>query len=276
MGMTGPFQEKSSFKPALVSENSVELLKELHLLTNQGKLNSDARRKIKQVNHLFNLIAPALRELSERHPDFQIVDVGAGKGYLGFMLYEIAFKNSDFGQILSIEERKELVASASAMAQRLGFLRMKFQAAKIAEADLPERVHLVTALHACDTATDDAIILGIKKRADFIAVVPCCQAEVASLLKDSDESVISELWHHGIHRREFGSQLTNVLRVLVLESLGYQVSVTELVGWEHSLKNEFIFAKRIHRENPKAKERLQKFTSVFKVSPKILRFFENL
>jgi hypothetical protein len=118
-------------------------------------------------------------------------------------------------------------------------------------------VDVVTALHACNTATDDAIDFALKKKAKHIVLVPCCQAEIAAVLrknkgKDLGRSALTEIWRHPIHTREFGSQITNVLRCLQLESHGYQVTVTELVGWEHSMKNELIIAtyKNLPRRRP--------------------------
>jgi hypothetical protein len=103
--------------------------------------------------------------------------------------------------------------------------------------ELPEQIDIVTALHACNTATDDAIAFALKKKAKFMVLVPCCQAEVASVLKKNKarqlKSPLTEIWRHPIHTREFGSQVTNVLRCLQLEAHGYHVNVTELVGWDH-------------------------------------------
>jgi hypothetical protein len=260
----------NALKSEMLTEQSTALLKELHLLTNQGQLNADARRKLKQVNHLYQLIVPALTDLSERFTDFQIVDVGAGKAYLGFILYDLALQRLGRGQILSVESRQELMDNGKAIAGRLGFTRMHFMTCEMQNAILPERVHMLTALHACDTATDDALIAGIKSAADYIVVVPCCQAEVAQLLKLEKKSELYELWSHGIHRREFGSHLTNVLRVLALESFGYTVTVTELIGWEHSLKNELILAKRVQRENKMARQKLQILLKQIDIKPKII------
>jgi hypothetical protein len=114
---------------------------------------------------------------------------------------------------------------------------------------LPKRIDVVTALHACDSATDDAIAFGLARKASHIVVVPCCQAEVASVLRLTKgeamkKSALSEMWRHPLHTREFGAQITNVMRCLRLEASGYKVSVTELVGWEHSMKNELIVASR--------------------------------
>jgi hypothetical protein len=119
---------------------------------------------------------------------------------------------------------------------------------------------VVTALHACNTATDDAIAFALKKKAKFMVLVPCCQAEVASVLRKNKSQALknplSEIWRHPIHTREFGSQITNVLRCLQLEAHGYQVTVTELVGWEHSMKNELIIAQYKNLPRRKPAERL--------------------
>jgi hypothetical protein len=112
---------------------------------------------------------------------------------------------------------------------------------------LPPEIDLVTALHACNTATDDAIRFALAKNVQHLVLVPCCQAEVASFLRknksiEGEDSYLAQIWRHPIHSREFGSHITNVLRTLQLESHGYKVTVTELVGWEHSMKNELIVA----------------------------------
>ena len=237
---------------------SIELLKELHILTREGKLNQDTRRKLKQVYHLYQFIEPLLSEVSASSKGFTLADHGAGKSYLGFILYDLFFNVAHRGapkdgHIYGIETRAELVDKSRALATRLGFERMSFLNLSVHQAttstDLPATVDIVTALHACDTATDDAIAFGLVKQARHMVLVPCCQAEVAGVLKKAralnlNKSPLAELWRHPLHTREFGSQITNVLRCLQLEASGYQVTVTELVGWEHSMKNELILASR--------------------------------
>ena len=240
---------------------SIELLKELHILTRDGKMNQDSRRKLKQVNHLCQFIEPLLAQLREGERAVSLVDHGAGKSYLGFILYDLFLKSiNDESHVYSIETRAELVERSCELANRLDFDRMSFLhlsvAESIASSLLPDTVDIVTALHACDTATDDAITFALKKKARFIVMVPCCQAEVAATLRrlkgqSLARDVLTEIWRHPIHTREFGSHLTNVLRCLQLEAHGYQLNVTELVGWEHSMKNELIVAsyKDLPREN---------------------------
>ncbi|MBI2769556.1 MAG: SAM-dependent methyltransferase [Burkholderiales bacterium] len=250
---------------------SVELLKHLHILTRDGQLNQDSRRKLKQVYHLVQFIEKLLGEVAEEHEP-TLADHGAGKSYLGFILYDLFFKERAGGHIYGVETRAELVARSAELAQRLGFARMSFlnvSAADAADAaQLPAQIDVVTALHACDTATDDAIAFGLRKQARSMVLVPCCQAEVAASLRQNKalalaRTPLAELWRHPLHTREMGSQLTNVLRCLYLEAMGYQVTVTELVGWEHSLKNELILARYTGQKKRSAAERLRAILAEF-------------
>jgi Methyltransferase domain len=256
---------------------SVALLKELHILTRDGRLNQDSRRKLKQVYHLYQFIEKLLKELPAAPPaggpgGLTLADHGAGKSYLGFIVYDLFFKALNSGHIYGIETRPELVQKSRDLATRLGFGRMHFLNLSVADsaqsAELPARIDVVTALHACDTATDDAIAFGLHKHARAMVLVPCCQAEVAASLRQNKalnlaRTPLAELWRHPLHTRELGSQLTNVLRCLYLEANGYSVTVTELVGWEHSLKNELIIARYTGQKKHSAAERLQAVLAEF-------------
>lgn len=264
---------------------SVELLQELHILTRDARMNQDSRRKLKQVYHLYQFIEKLLLEIPEGEGHPTLADHGAGKSYLGFILYDLFFKPRGTGHIYGIETRAELVEKSRALAQRLGFERMSFlhlSAAEAADAaHLPQQVDVVTALHACDTATDDAIAFGLRKQARFMVLVPCCQAEVAGVLREQkalalSRTPLSELWRHPLHTRELGSQVTNVLRCLYLEAMGYQVTVTELVGWEHSLKNELILARRTGQRKRSAAERLRAILGEFGLAALEERRFPGL
>jgi len=274
---------KKPSPPATIPEirpgQSIELLKELHILTRDGKLNQDTRRKLKQVYHFYQFIEPLLDGAET------LVDHGAGKSYLGFILYDLCIKNRASGEIIGIESRPELVEKSRELAARLGFPRMRFLACTVEEAltspELPERVDVVTALHACNTATDDAIRFALTKNARHIVLVPCCQAEVAAAMRArKNESLartpLSELWRHPIHTRELGSHLTNVLRCLLLESHGYDVTVTELVGWEHSMKNELIIASKSATKGSRprqiARERAEAILREFNIEDLAPRF----
>jgi hypothetical protein len=251
---------------------SMELLKALHILTRDGRINQDSRRKLKQVHHLYQFIEKRLQELPDTESGPTLADHGAGKSYLGFIVYDLFFKALGKGTIYGIETRKELVDQSTALADKLGFERMRFLNVSAADAahqpELPERIDVVTALHACDTATDDAIAFGLAKHAQCMVLVPCCQAEVARVLNQHkalslQRTPLAELWRHPLHTREVGSQLTNVLRCLYLEAMGYQVTVTELVGWEHSMKNELILATYTGHKKRAAAQRMQALLDQF-------------
>jgi hypothetical protein len=257
----------------LLPGQSTALLKELHLLTRDGDLNADSLRKLKQVNHLVRLLAPAVEDVLERFGDPVLVDCGAGKSYLGFVLYELFLKPAGKGTLLAVEARPDLVRRGTEIAARLGHDRLRFVESPIEAAPVPDRVHLVTALHACDTASDDALLLAFRHNADHVAVVPCCQAEVARQLEAARpaDAAVAALFEHPWHRREFGSHLTNVVRALALEARGYRVTVTELAGWEHSLKNELIVGKKVRAGSPAAQARLDALLAATGVRPKVAR-----
>jgi len=249
---------------------SVALLKALHILTREGAMNADSRRKLKQVLHLAQLIKPAIdAAFAEReHP--VLADLGAGKSYLGFILYDLYFAKQGRGTVYAVEARRDLIETSKKIAAESGFTRMRFLESAIADAQLPDgKADIVTALHACDTATDEAILFALRHEAKFIALVPCCQAEVAAALEGSKKPE-RQLWRHPIQRREFGAHLTNVMRGLFLEAHGYKVRVTELTGLEHSLKNEFIFAERHQLANSVAKAEYDRLVQQFGAAPRLL------
>ena len=294
-------QKQAKNLPQVIEElrpgQSIELLKELHILTREGRLNQDTRRKLKQVYHLYQFIEPLLERALEVDAAFTLADHGAGKSYLGFILYDLFFNVAQQGKpevghpqghIYGIENRAELVEKSRALAVRLGFERMSFLNLSVKESatstELPDRIDIVTALHACDTATDDAIAFGLAKQAHHMVLVPCCQAEVAGVLKKSkalrlSSMPLAELWRHPLHTREFGSQISNVLRCLQLEANGYDVTVTELVGWEHSMKNELILASKpkvaIPTKTNAAQVRLQQVLGELGLTELQQRFFHN-
>jgi hypothetical protein len=256
--------------PAEAQENSVALLKALHILTRDGALNQDARRKLKQVLHLVQLLRPSLDALLAENPDAVIADLGTGKSYLGFILYDLVIGPLGHGSIVGVDVRAELVAQSQKLATESHFTRMSFVAGEIADTMLPGgRADMVTALHACDTATDDAIRFALRHEAKVIALIPCCQAEVATLL-ESGHGALDQLWRHNLHRREFGAHVTNVIRSLVLEMHGYKVRVTEFTGLEHSLQTELILATRHQKSNPLAKRKLEQLVHQLGVKPALL------
>lgn len=172
----GPKDAESAVRAELRPGQSIELLKALHILTRDGRMNQDSRRKLKQVEHLVQFIEKQIAELAPHGAELTLADHGAGKSYLGFILYDLCLKDAGSGRVFGIETRGELVERSRVLADQLGFGRMDFLAISAADsahdAALPERIDVVTALHACDTATDDAIAFGLAKQAQAMVLVP--------------------------------------------------------------------------------------------------------
>ncbi len=199
--------------PSANPENSVALLKALHILTPDGRLNADSRRKLKQVLHLVQLLRPALDALLAETDSPVLVDLGSGKSYLGFILYDLIIGPSGRGRIYGVDSRLELVERCRALAAGMGFERMEFLAQPIAEANVADgRVDMVTALHACDTATDDAIRFALRHDARMVAldsVLPGGSRQVAAKSDGAARTVMatsdsaSRVWRpaHQCHSR---------------------------------------------------------------------------
>ena len=250
--------------------SSPALLQALHILTREGALNADSRRKLKQVLHLVQLLRPAVEAVLAAREAPVIADCGAGKSYLGFILYDLILREAGRGSVVGIEARPDLVAAAATIARDAGFARVQFLESPIAEARIDGPVDIVTALHACDTATDDALAFALAHEARFVALVPCCQAEAARQLSESGPHPLRQLWRHPIEARAFGAHVTDVIRGLVLEAAGYKVRVTEFTGFEHTQKNLLILAERHQRSNPAARAELDRLLQQVPVRPKAL------
>ena len=248
---------------------TIETLKALGLLTAKGGASPHSNRKLKQIKHFMQLIAPALEDCFARHEDPLLIDAGAGRAALSLAIYDQWIRPRGRGKLIAIEGRSALSERVRAVTEAAGYDRFEMKEARILDAELPERVHFTLALHACDTATDEAILRGLAHQSDHIALVPCCQAELARLLGEIS-GPLAPLWRRRWHRREFGAQLINVLRAQLLQARGYAITVTELAGWEHSLKNELILGRRVARYHAGAKRELEALLTELPVCPWLL------
>jgi len=231
-------------------------------------------RKWKQINKFVEVLGHALDDAGLASASaLRVLDFGSGKGYLTFAVHDHLQRRGIAPDVVGVELRDDLVVLCNGALQRLGLQGLRFEHGDV-RSHASAGVDIMIALHACDTATDDALLLALRHDADHVAAVPCCQAEVAAQLKENRHAAPQPwplLWGHAIHRREMGAHLTNVIRALALQSHGYQVTVTELTGWEHSLKNELILARRVHREHRGARAELQKLLETTGVRPKLIR-----
>jgi len=268
-------------KYPIIPTNAPQLLRTLGLLNQDGSMSADSVRKFTQINHLFNQLRTQLEDLNQRHQLVRVVDLGCGSAFLTFLLtwaYRDLWKHPAL--LIGVDDNKSLIAKNQNNAEKLQWSEsLKFATNPIASFDWitafkehadPQkdeksiRPHVVVALHACDTATDDAIALGINAKSDFIAVAPCCQAELAKYWKqlgDSSKSDVFNPMYRNPHlRREIAAPMTDLLRVLLLRSRGYEVTTLEFTMSHATPKNTLLLATRrgnYHKDSLKEYEDLK-------------------
>jgi len=242
--------------------SGAELLRSLGLLNADASMPADAVRKYAQINHVVALMQPPLSQLSERFPVLRILDCGCGNSYLTFLL-AWCFKNVWKKKVVltGIDTRADVIAKSTARAHELGLEDyLSFEQISVQdyqkrrdeiadpEARKASRNHVIVGLHACDTATDDALALAFSEKSDAIAVAPCCQAELANrwrkLSAEHFKNAFSVLIQSPELRRDSCSTFTDALRVLLMRGGGYEVTTTEFVPSAHTPKNRLILAQR--------------------------------
>jgi hypothetical protein len=234
---------------AIVPGEAPLLLRALGLLDGDAAMSPAHVRKFLQINHLVRLVEPAFAELRTRHPTIQVLDAGCGRSYLTLLLAWCARERWNHRlEVLGIDRDPDVIAECrrrTAIAELDDVVR--FETAELAAAEVGA-VHAVVSLHACDTATCDAIAIGAKLDAEVIAVAPCCQAELArgwaTLAEQGAAGGFAPIWNAGHLRRETAAHVTDAMRVLLLRAAGYQVTATELVAEGHSTKNTLLRATR--------------------------------
>ncbi len=228
-------------------------LHELGLTSPHGEVLPSAQGKWRQINKFLEIISALVRSAG-LPPDAHIADMGCGKGYLTFALYEFLTAELNMQpQVTGVELRPALVELCNGVAQRSGFTGLTFAAGSIAGWQ-PERLDMLIALHACDTATDEAIAAGVRAGASVIVVAPCCHKQVRQSMRARNE--LSPLLQHGILEERQAEILTDGIRALLLESRGYRTSVFEFISTEHTAKNLMITAVKSGQPSAKALEQV--------------------
>ena len=227
-------QKHRYIKPA----NNV-YLHALGITTAAGEVKKDKQDKYRQINHYIEIIDGIIKELAFDHTP-TIVDMGSGKGYLTFALYDyLQNKLPAAAMVKGIELREGLVQQCNAIANEAGFKQLRFEMGSIADAELGE-IDMLIALHACDTATDDAIYKGIQANAKVIVCAPCCHKQIRRQMKPSN--ALANITKHGILLERQAEIVTDSIRAMILEMHGYKTKVFEFISTEHTPKNVLIVA----------------------------------
>lgn len=230
-------------KERKVGDSNKTYLKELRLTDESGNVYKNAQDKWKQINHYIELLSSELNVLPAKEM-LNVVDMGAGKGYLTFALYD--YLNNILNRqahVEGVEYRKDLVELCNTVAQKSQFDELKFVEGTIENYKPSSDLDILIALHACDTATDDAIYKGIQHKANLIVVAPCCHKQVRRQLeKFKIQNDFSFMTKHGIFLERHAEMLTDGIRALILEYFGYQTKVLQFISDAHTPKNVMIIA----------------------------------
>lgn len=226
------------------------LLREIGILTADGKIKNDMIRKYNQIDHYVELVAPMFEQ--DDSEEILLLDCACGKSYLSFVMnYYLRDVLRRRCRIVGIDINPHVVSESQKMAKRLGYHNMEFITADLRTYQPPKNVTAVISLHACDIATDLALGTAIRAKAKYIACVPCCHKELLDQYKIPG---LEPLMRHGVFKARFNDVLTDSMRALKLEAEGYKVSVVEYISPLDTPKNLLIRATRTGKDNDKAKE----------------------
>jgi SAM-dependent methyltransferase len=214
-------------------------LRLLGVLSNEGKLKSDKQDKFVQINKYLEFFSQSIAS-SELKDDFSVIDMGSGKGYLTFAMYDYLTRIlGKKAAVKGIEYRQDMVDLCNNLAQKADFVGLSFVQGTIENAET-QGDNVLIALHACDTATDEAVFKGINANAKIIMVAPCCHKQIRKQINPQDE--LRLLAKFGILEERLSESLTDLIRALILEAYGYQTKVFEFINSEHTPKNLMISA----------------------------------
>ncbi len=248
------------------------LLKEIGIMSKEGKIKNDKIRKYNQIDHYVELMEGILDKLP-KNETINILDCGCGKSYLTFVLnYYLTEVKKRKCHFIGLDYSEGVIEASKKMSKNLGYRNMEFHALDINDYVPDKKIHVVISLHACDTATDMALALGVRVNSDVIIAVPCCHRE---LLNNYSYEPFKGILKHGIFKARMADILTDGMRSLLLEAKGYDVSVVEYISPLETPKNLMIRALKTKEENDKAMDEYMKLMSSLNVYPALYAYLNN-
>ena len=234
-------------KIRIVNAAASHYLKELGITTTDGVVKKEKQDKYKQINRYIEIIEGIIKDLQFKQP-LSVVDMGSGSGYLTFALYDYLINTKHLkATVTGIELREELVEKCNIIAKNSSYTNLQFKAGTIENSNV-ENTDILIALHACDTATDEAIFSGIKANAKVIICAPCCHKQIRKQMAPDNE--LKSITKHGILLERQAEITTDAIRALLMEAHGYKTKVFEFIATEHTPKNVLIVGVKAdeHRE----------------------------
>lgn len=246
-------------KERLIDTNENIYLRELGIVNAAWEVRREMSDKYKQINKYIELLAPELAELSLTD-NYHIVDMGSGKGYLTFALYDYLSKShKDNIKMTGVEFRADLVKICNDIARKANFDNLHFVKGTIEKIEL-EKIDILIALHACDTATDDAIYRGITSDAALIVCAPCCHKQIRKAMNVTND--LANITRFGILKERQAEIITDSIRALMLEAYGYKTKVFEFISLEHTPKNVMIVGRKVQNVNPDKQQILKTVAAI--------------
>ena len=229
-------------------EQNRPYLRELGITDGSGQIIPAMSRKWKQINKFIEVLSGAIQQTGlDKRDELHIADFGSGKAYLTFAVHDYVAANLGVKtQVTGVELRQGLVDLCNQTAQKLSLAGIKFEQGDV-QHFAAQDINIMIALHACDTATDYALNMGIRTGAEIIMCSPCCHKQIRPQLKSP--ALLAPVLQHGIHLGQEAEMLTDGLRALLLEAYGYDTKVFEFISLEHTSKNKMILAQK--RKTPR-------------------------
>jgi len=243
-------------KSRLIKPNAKPYLTELKITDADGKVFKNAQDKFRQINHYVEILSSLIMELPVGTIK-KVADMGSGKGYLTFALYDYLHSALKLNsEVVGVEYRQDMVSLCNEVAGKSSFDKLNFVQGTIEDYDANE-VNLLIALHACDTATDDAIFKGIKANAELIVVAPCCHKQIRREIEQNKvKNEVSFLTRYGIFLERQAEMVTDGIRALILEYFGYKTKVFEFISDAHTPKNVLVVGIKSKDKGAKNKEEI--------------------
>lgn len=237
-------------------------LQALGVANDAGEIKPNKYAKYRQICRFVEIFIERIeRTQAVKQKRVKILDIGSGKGYLTFAMYDQLAKAGLNPKIDGVDTRAEMVDLCNAAAQTAGFENLAFHNMK-AEDFVEGYYDAIVALHACDTATDDALFYGVRSKSKLIVCAPCCQHEVLVDLQKS-ETENRQFISHGLFLQKQADLITDNARVMLLRSQGYQVDVIDFVSTEHTQKNTLITAIKKNKPSPKYLEQYEAYKKAY-------------
>jgi SAM-dependent methyltransferase len=266
-------EEHNKIKQYIIPENEpCDFLTYLGVMNEDGKVLSKKYDKFKQINKFLEIVDDSLKDTNIKD-DFMIIDFGCGKAYLTFALYYYFYKIKNINvKIIGLDLKDDVIRFCNETAKKLKYDKLQFEIGDIKDFNFKSSVDMIVTLHACDNATDAALVKAIKWNTEIILSVPCCQHEFYDKIGNS---ALEPMLKHGLIKERVSSLVTDSLRSLFLEKKGYKVQLLEFIAMEHTPKNILIRAIKTNKDINKAEKEYESFKTFWNLNDLFIENYYN-